>query len=207
MSPRLEPVTRLVIATRNPGKLAEFRRLFAAAPFEIASLIDFPAAPEVDETGASYAANALLKARSAAGATGLPSLGDDSGLEVDALGGRPALQSARYSGGGAEDNVRKLLAELSGVPPERRGARFRCVLAVAWPSGAELTAEGICEGVIAGEPRGDRGFGYDPIFLDPATGRSFAELGPEEKDRISHRARAARGCLALLPVLADHTRE
>jgi XTP/dITP diphosphohydrolase len=134
-------------------------------------------------------------------------MGDDSGLEVDALDGRPGVHSARYSGGGAEQNVRLLLEELNGLPPERRTARFRCVLAIALPNGEQFVSEGSCEGVIAPAPRGENGFGYDPVFIDPATGRTFAELGEAEKDAISHRGRAALGCLPMLRVLADQTRE
>jgi XTP/dITP diphosphohydrolase len=197
----------LVLATRNPGKVAELTRLLAGAPFRLEGLLAHPEAPEVAETGATYADNALLKARAVAQACGLPALADDSGIEVDALGGRPGVQSARYSGGGAADNVALLLRELRGVPPERRTARFRCVIAVVWPDGRERLVEGSCEGIIAEEPRGEGGFGYDPVFVDPGSGLTFAELSEERKNALSHRARAALSCLAMLRVLADQSRE
>lgn len=181
---------KILLATGNAGKISEFRALLLGLPLEIATLREHPEAPEVEETGDTYRANALAKARAAAEACGLPALADDSGLEVDALGGRPGVRSARYSGGGAEENVALLLRQLDGLAPDQRTARFRCVLALVWPGGDELVVEGTCEGRIAEAPRGGAGFGYDPIFVDPATGRTFAELPPGRKEATSHRARA-----------------
>lgn len=189
---------KLVLATRNAGKVAEFRRLLAGASFVIETLDEHPDAPEVEETAATYAENAAAKAIAVAAACGLPSLGDDSGLEVDALGGRPGVRSARYSGGGAAENVRLLLRELDGVPEAKRTARFRCALALAWPDGRVLAAEGTCEGRIATRASGAGGFGYDPIFVDPASGLTLAEVASARKDEISHRARACAALLARL---------
>jgi XTP/dITP diphosphohydrolase len=193
---------RIVLATRNAGKAAEFVRLLDGLPLAVEDLRQHPQAPEVEETGATYAENALAKARATAAACGLPALADDSGLEVDALDGRPGVHSARYSGGGAEENVRLLLRELQHVAPARRTARFRCVIAVVWPGGRELVVQGTCEGHIAEAARGLGGFGYDPVFVDPATGLTFAELPAATKNAISHRARACdelRRQLALAP--------
>lgn len=181
---------KLILATRNEGKIAELERLFASLPLTIETLHQHPEAPEVEEIGATYEANALAKARAVAQACGLPALADDSGLEVDALGGAPGVHSARYSGGDAAENVALLLRQLEGVPRARRGARFRCVLALVWPDGRSMTAAGVCEGEITEEARGAAGFGYDPVFLDPASGLTFAELGAEKKEAISHRTRA-----------------
>ena len=195
-------MTRLVLATRNPGKVAEFERLLAGSPFELESLRQYPEAPEVEETGATYADNALAKARAAALACGLAALGDDSGLEVDALGGRPGLHSARYSGGGAAENVALLLHQLGDTPVAERTARFRCVLAVVWPGGRELLVDGTSEGTIAAQPRGVGGFGYDPVFVDPASGLTFAELPAATKDGLSHRGRACAALRAAIATLA-----
>jgi XTP/dITP diphosphohydrolase len=158
----------------------------------------------VEEDGETFAANAAKKAREVAAAAGLPALADDSGLEVDALDGAPGVRSARYAGAGHDDaaNNRRLLAELAGVPTARRTARFRCAVALADPRGplgdtVEIR-EGACAGVILESPRGHNGFGYDPLFLYPELGRTFAELSLEEKGRLSHRARALA---AMLPVL------
>jgi XTP/dITP diphosphohydrolase len=186
---------RLVVASANPGKLREFRALLADMPFEVVSQTALGvAAPE--ETGASFLENALLKARHAALATGAAVVADDSGLEVDALGGAPGIYSARYAGPGADDaaNNAKLLAELSGIAPEMRSARYRCVL-VFLPAGSVPTptvAEGVWEGRIALEARGRGGFGYDPYFWLPSLGCSAAELDAGDKNRLSHRGQAMR---------------
>jgi XTP/dITP diphosphohydrolase len=158
----------------------------------IRTLAEFPTAPEVEEDGATCEANAIKKAVEIARATGVTAVADDTGLEVDALGGRPGPFAARYAGEGAtyEDNCRKLLQELAGVPHERRTARFLTVAAVASPDGAVQTTQGVLEGLITEACRGARGFGYDPVFYVPELGKTLAELAPEEKNRISHRAKA-----------------
>lgn len=193
--------TRLLLATRNRGKVAEFRALFAAVPaLELVGLDDVPPLPEVVEDGDSFEANAAKKALGIAQGSGLLVLADDSGLEVDALEGAPGVFSARFAGPGATDadNNRKLLDLLKDVAHERRTARFRCVLALAEPSTSHQGAavvrleHGVCEGRILFDPRGSHGFGYDPVFLPDGHERSMAEFEPEEKNRISHRARAAR---------------
>jgi XTP/dITP diphosphohydrolase len=175
-----------VVATRNPGKIAEIRALLGDLPCEF--LDRHPNAPAVEETGATFVENAKLKAVQTSVALGLPVLAEDSGIEVDALGGRPGARSARYSGGGDEENNRKLLRELEGVPKARRTCRYRC--AAAFASGDEVlfVTEGTFEGVVLREPRGRGGFGYDPLVWVPSLRRSVAELPPEEKNRISHRA-------------------
>jgi len=184
----------LVIATRNRGKLREIVRLLSGLPLRMCGLEEFPEAPVVEETGSTFEENARLKALSAARATGHLSLAEDSGLEVEALGGRPGVFSARYAGEGAtyEALCRKVLSELVGVPRERRRARFVCVVAAATPEGVLWTVEGTCAGYITEEMRGEGGFGYDPIFFYPPQGRTFAELSPEEKNEVSHRGRAFR---------------
>lgn len=191
---------RLVLASDNRGKLAEFQALLGDAWTLLPQgALDVPPA---EETGDTFTANALLKARHAARLTGLPALADDSGLEVDALGGAPGVRSARYAGEAADAtaNNRKLLEALAGVPQERRTARFRCVLALVRHAEdpAPLLAEGSWEGRIALAPRGAGGFGYDPVFIDVATGLVAAELDPAEKNARSHRGRAARALAVLL---------
>ncbi len=185
----------LVLATANAGKVRELRALLADLDIPIRTLADFPGAPSVAETAPSYLGNARAKAHAVASFCGLPALADDSGLEVDALGGAPGVRSARFAADalgetGDRANTALLLRRLEGVPDGRRTARFRCVVVVARPDGKELSAEGLCEGRIARDPRGDAGFGYDPVFVYPPLGRTFAELTSEEKDRVSHRARA-----------------
>ena len=184
---------RLVLASGNAGKLAEFRALLADAGHALLPQATL-CVEDIEETGLSFVENALLKARHAARATGLPALADDSGLCVDALGGAPGLYSARYAGGhgDAHANIERLLHELDGVPPERRGARFRCVIVLLRHAGdpEPLIAEGSWTGRILDAPRGAPGFGYDPVFLDPAHGLSAAELAPALKNRISHRGQA-----------------
>jgi XTP/dITP diphosphohydrolase len=192
---------RLVLATSNRGKLAELRALLAEwGPVEVLSLEAFPGTELPEERASSYAENAIAKAQAVAGATGLPALADDSGLEVDALGGGPGPRSARYAGPAATDaeRVARLLGTLRAVPEVERGARFRCVVALAWPDGRVETAEGECAGRIAAAPEGTGGFGYDPVFVAAELGRTFAAISSEEKRRVSHRARAVRALGARL---------
>ena len=169
-------------------------------PFQVRLLADYPGARLPEETGQTYAENALAKARAAAGFTGELSLGDDSGLEVDALGGEPGLYTARFGGAGLDDRGRwaLLLDRLRGVELAQRTARFRCVVALAGPGRAEQVVEGVAEGVIATAPRGSGGFGYDPVFFYPPLGRTFAEISDEEKARVSHRGRALAALRRLL---------
>jgi len=196
-------VEKLLIATNNPGKLKEYADLLAGLPVILTTPAHEGLLLEVDESGATFAENAILKARAYAKAGGLLTLADDSGLEVDALDGAPGVRSARYAGKGAsdEDRYRLLLGHLVDVPEGRRTARFRCVVAIATPEGDVHTAEGRCEGVIGFEPRGRHGFGYDPVFYLPDRGQTMAELPPEVKNQISHRARAARAALPILQQL------
>lgn len=181
----------LVIATKNAGKLLEFKQMLGGLPYRIMSLIDFPDI-DIREDGKSFDENALIKARTVAVQTGLLALGDDSGLEVEALGGKPGILTARYAGEGAsdEDNIKKLLSEMENVPWERRQARFVCSLALVFPEGGFFVERGFCNGIIAEKPRGEHGFGYDPVFYLPEYNKTMAELPDDEKNRISHRARA-----------------
>jgi len=189
------PLERLVIATANPGKLREFRSLLAGLPFEPVSQASLGIVP-VPETGTSFSSNALIKARHAAAEAGSAAIADDSGLEVDALGGAPGIYSARYAGEGADDaaNNAKLLAALAGMPLPQRRARYRCSLVfVAGPTDpSPLTAEGVWEGFILEVPRGAGGFGYDPYFWLPELGASAAEIDLGEKNRLSHRGTALK---------------
>ena len=209
-----EPPSRLVLATASRSKLAELARILAAGRVGVAlvGLDEFPGAPEVAETGATFTENALLKGRAIAQFTGLPAVADDSGLCVDALGGMPGVLSARWSGrhGDDEGNLRLVLGQLADVPDDRRGAQFRCAAALVLPSGREHISEGTVHGRLIREPRGSNGFGYDPIFVpdaselarggDPASaGLTTAEMTPDAKDAISHRGRALRG---LAPIIA-----
>lgn len=186
-------MTTFVLATANPDKAAEIRAILGAG----VELLPRPGnVGDVEETGATLVDNARLKAATLAEATGLPAIADDTGLEVDALDGAPGVHTGRYAGEAATyaDNVAKLLVALGGVTgPERRRARFRTVAMARWPDGAEVVTEGVVEGWIGDEARGERGFGYDPVFV-PAegNGRTFAEMGPEEKHDLSHRGRAFR---------------
>ena len=199
--------TRLVLATANPHKVIELSRILAASHvgIKLASLGDFPGAPGVAETGATFAENALLKARAVAAFTGLASVADDSGLCCDALHGMPGVLSARWSGAHADDasNLRLLLDQLSDVPDERRGAQFRCVAALVLPSGQEELSEGTLCGRLVRGPRGSNGFGYDPIFAPDGEERTTAEMSAAEKDAISHRGQALRG---LVPAIAKLVR-
>jgi len=194
-------VKRAVLASANPGKLRELAALVAPAGFALVSQSELGIEP-VAETGSTFLENALLKARHAARGAQLPALADDSGIEVDALGGRPGVHSARYAGEGASDaaNLALLLAELDGVPEARRSARYRCV--VVWVRDAEdpapLIGEGTWEGRIALTPRGSAGFGYDPAFIPAGGRRTAAELSTDEKNRVSHRAQAWHALVAAL---------
>lgn len=194
---------RLVFATHNRGKVAELRELLADLPIDVLSADDVPL-PAVVEDGDTFEANAIRKARAAAAATGLPALADDSGIEVDALGGAPGVHSARYAGVHGDDaaNNARLLADLEDVPDDRRTARFRAVLALC-DGDTVLTATGVCEGRVLRQPRGTGGFGYDPLFFVPELGATFAEVGVGTKGGCSHRARAMA---ALKPLLIDHFR-
>ncbi len=190
--------SRLLVATQNPGKKREYRELLAPLKATICYPDDVGIALDVREDGTTYVENALKKARSYASASGLLSIADDSGLEVDALEGAPGVHSARYAPGSDSDRVRALLRELSGVQWDERTARFRCVIVIVSPKGTVYRAEGVCEGVIACEPAGEGGFGYDPIFYLPELGRTMAELPRETKNSISHRAQAVRAALPTL---------
>lgn len=182
----------LVLATDNPDKAAEMARLLAGLPFALKSRADFPGLAPVAETAQTFAGNATLKAEATCAATGLCSLADDSGLCVDALDGAPGVVSARWAGPGCTyaDNNRKLLAALAKVPDGGRGARFVCWVAVARPGRATVTFDGFCTGQIPRAPKGNKGFGYDPVFFVPELGRTFGELDAGEKARVSHRALA-----------------
>ncbi|GIV59991.1 MAG: non-canonical purine NTP pyrophosphatase [Rhodothermaceae bacterium] len=187
----------IVLATRNPGKVRELRALLAGWPVVLRTAADFPGAPEVEEDAPTLEGNARKKALALHRHTGLPALADDTGLEVDALGGRPGVHSARFAGPGAGDaeNRARLLQELHGVPD--RTARFRTVLAFATDDGV-LCFEGICRGYILEKERGRGGFGYDPLFVPEGETRTFAELSPAEKNALSHRGKALRAWLAFL---------
>jgi len=191
---------KLLIATNNPAKLREYREILRDLPLVLTSLAQEGIDLVVKERGRSYAENAISKARAYARASGLLTLADDSGLEVKALDGEPGILSSRYAGPGASDEKRNqfLLHRLQGIPWERRRARFRCTIAIATPEGEVQIVEGTCEGVIALEPRGKHGFGYDPIFYLPQCGCTMAELPPEVKNRISHRAQAAQKAKRIL---------
>ena len=202
-APRLLSRPRLLLATGNPGKLVELRRILEAGQVEVelVGLDEFPGAPDVRETGATFAENAEIKARAMAEFSGLPAVADDSGLCVDALNGMPGVLSARWSGRHGDDaaNLRLVLGQLADVPDERRGAYFACTAALVLPSGREHLTEGTVHGRLLHEPRGENGFGYDPIFV-PDTGElTTAEMSAEDKDRISHRGKALR---LLAPVIA-----
>lgn len=194
---------RVVLATRNPAKRAELRRILASAraAVDVEDLGAYPDMPEVPETGLTFEENALLKARAVAAHTGRPAVADDSGLCVDALNGMPGVLSARWCGrhGDDEANLRLVLGQMADVPAERRGAHFTCAAALVLPSGAEHVHEAAVHGWLTCAPRGRRGFGYDPIFVPEGSERTTAEMTAEGKDEISHRGKALR---ALAPVIA-----
>jgi len=195
---------KLVFATRNRGKLRELRQLLLLDHLEILALDDIPGTPEVEEDGDTFAENATKKAREIMEATGLPALADDSGLEVDALGGAPGVHSARYAGEDAtdEDRISLLLSELQGIPYEQRTARFRCVVAFADPRdpGNVELQQGACEGHILTAPQGKNGFGYDPVFYVEHLKQTFAQIPAQQKNSISHRGRA-------MALMAEHLRQ
>ncbi len=197
-------MSRVVLATRNRKKLAELRDILleAGLDVELVSLDDVPDAPEVAETGLTFAENALLKACAAARASGLPAVADDSGICVDALNGMPGVFSARWAGRHGDDqaNLELLLEQVADVPDDKRGAHFACAAALVLPDGTERVVEGRVDGVLTRAPRGTNGFGYDPIFQPLGYTRTSAELSPEEKNAISHRGKAFR---ALAPIIAD----
>lgn len=194
------PAGRVVLATRNPGKVAELRALLRGV--ELVGLGDVPSYDEPAETGATFAENALIKARAAARATGLAAVADDSGLAVDALNGMPGVLSARWAGrhGDDEANLRLVLDQLADVPDERRGAAFVCAAAYVGTDGTVTVEEAAWRGRLVREPLGDNGFGYDPIFMPDGGTRTSAELDPEEKNAVSHRAQAFRALAARIRV-------
>ena len=185
---------KLVLATNNPHKIEEMTAILEGLDVEIVTRDAYPDFPDVEETGATLEENAILKAEAIYEFTGLPSMADDSGLEVDALDGIPGVNSARYAGPGCTfaDNNAKLLEALDGVPDEKRTARFRCVIAICFGKGVTKLAEGRIDGQITTDVRGRQGFGYDPIFLIPHLGLTFAEMPPDQKNSMSHRGRAVR---------------
>lgn len=191
---------RLLIATHNRGKLLEYRELLAGLPLELVTLDDVGLRDDVEENGATFAENARLKAVTYAHKSNLLTLADDSGLEVDALGGEPGIRSKRYAGENKSDaeRIAFLLNKLREVPREKRSARFRCAIAVASPEGRVWESQGTCEGEIIFAPRGTHGFGYDPVFYFPERGVTMAELPTAAKNKISHRARAAQGAREIL---------
>ncbi len=191
---------KLLLATNNAGKVKEFRSLLQGIPFELVTPQDLGIKTEVAETGATYEENARLKACALSKESDLLTLADDSGLEVDALNGEPGVMSARYAGKNASDTdrVKYLLSKIKDVPKEKRTARFRCIIAIAQPDGPVEFCEGECKGLIAFEPCGKNGFGYDPIFCFPKYGKTMAQLPIEIKNRISHRGRAAQKARLIL---------
>ena len=193
--------TQIILATRNKHKLQEFRDMLRDSEVDILPCDAFPGCPDVEEDGATFAENALKKARAIARHTGRITIADDSGLEVDALGGLPGLYSARFAGEPADDrrNNEKLLRELARVPDEKRGAQFKCVIAIVDARGKEKVVEGVCRGVIIRELKGVQGFGYDPLFVDTASGLAFAEMDAGDKNCISHRCRAIQALKKILP--------
>lgn len=198
---------RLLLATSNPGKRAEFQELLGDIPYQLTGLLDEGIDFEVAESGTSYEENARRKAEQYAQASGLLTLADDSGLEVDALGGQPGHLSARYGGPGLPDaeRVELLLRNLAEVPQEKRTARFVCVIAIAHPEKPTRTVRGECYGIITEQPRGANGFGYDPVFLFPPLGKTLAEVTSQEKHAVSHRGNAVGAARALLLKIAAQT--
>ena len=192
---------RLLVATNNLGKLEEYQHLLCDLPLEITSLRQEEIDYEPEETGVTFEENAVLKANAFAERSGLLTLADDSGLEIDRLGGAPGVHSARYGGTRRGEDVRRyelVLRQLEGVPQAERTGRFRCVVALATPEGHVATAEGAIEGLIAFEPQKKHGFGYDPIFFIPEFSCTITQLPPKTKNRISHRARAARAAVPII---------
>jgi XTP/dITP diphosphohydrolase len=184
---------KILLATNNRAKVKEYTKLLQGIPYRIVSLEDMHISEQVEETGTSFEENAILKAKRYAELSGLTTIADDSGLEVDALGGEPGVRSARYAGEGASDKERIdfLLNKLVDVPWEKRLAQFRCVIAIAYPDGEVQICQGQCRGILTFKPLGDNGFGYDPIFYLPDLHKTMAELSMSEKNVISHRGQAA----------------
>jgi XTP/dITP diphosphohydrolase len=195
----------VIIATKNPGKAREFEQIFTPRGIVVKTLLDFPEIPDVEETGTTFEENAILKADAVSRALNKMVIGDDSGLMVDALEGRPGIYSARYAGEPKNDqaNTNKLLNELTGIPDDRRSARFYCALAVAVPNQKPITVSGTCEGRILEEQRGSNGFGYDPVFYVPEKGLAMAELSSDEKNKISHRANALKKLEVILDSILE----
>ena len=202
-------IPKLLLATRNLAKVKEYSLLFQGAPFHLTTLAEEGINMEVGEIGHTLEENAKLKATAYAWGKQFPVVADDSGLEVDALGGEPGSLSARYGGKDMADKekIALLLSRLEGVPWERRSARFRCIIAIALRERIVELCEGDCQGIIAFEPRGDQGFGYDPIFYLPGLDKTMAELPVEEKNRVSHRGKAAQKALQVLEYLWQETRK
>lgn len=199
----------VIIATKNPGKAKEFEHIFAKRGMAVRTLLDFPEIPDVAETGTTFEENATLKAESVSQFLNKMVIGDDSGLMVDALEGRPGIYSARYAGEPKNDqnNTNKLLSELKGVREDKRTARFYCALAVAIPGKETFTVSGTCEGRILEEQRGTNGFGYDPVFYVPEKNAAMAELSADEKNKISHRANALKKLDSVLDSLLERVDE
>lgn len=199
---------RLLVASANPGKIAEYRSLLDGVDCDLVSMADAGIIVDIEETGATYEENARIKATVCAESSGLVTLADDSGLEVDALGGEPGVYSARYAGDDASDEQRVsyLLSKMDGVPPEQRTARFVCVIAIAVPGEDVTFCRGECHGRIVEDPRGTLGFGYDPAFFMPDLGKTVAELTPDVKNRVSHRGRAAAEARKVLHEFIDEGR-
>ena len=197
--------SKLLIATRNPGKVLEYQHLLRDVPVQLVSLDDLGITEEVEETGDTFRENAWLKAHTYSALGGVLTLSDDSGLEVDALGGAPGVHSARYGGAACASDTERvdlLLSNLAGVPWEQRTARFRCFIAICRPGGVEVSVVGSVAGMIQYEPQGDGGFGYDPVFYLPSFAQTIAQIPMEEKNRISHRADAAHRAVPALQRLA-----
>lgn len=180
---------KLVLATNNKGKVVEIKQKLKNFPFIIESLQDYPQIPEIEENGNTFLENSIIKATTVTSFTGLPALADDSGLEIDYLNGSPGIFSSRW-GKNDDERISRVLKELEGIPEEQRQARFICVMSLATPKNKIYSSEGVCEGKIGFQPRGHAGFGYDPIFIPDGYNHTFAEIGEEEKNRISHRAKA-----------------
>ncbi|NWQ42927.1 XTP/dITP diphosphatase [Bacillus sp. EB106-08-02-XG196] len=196
----------VIIATKNPGKAREFEHIFAPRGIEVKTLLDYPEMEDVEETGTTFEENAALKAEAVSKQLNKMVIGDDSGLIVDALEGRPGIYSARYAGEEPKDdqkNLEKVLNELQGVSEENRTARFYCALAVAWPGNETITVYGTCEGRILEEQRGTNGFGYDPVFYVPEKASAMAELSSDEKNKISHRANALKKLEGILDSIVE----
>jgi XTP/dITP diphosphohydrolase len=191
----------LIVATRNKGKIREIREALKGLGLQIYTLGDFPGAPEIEEDGKSFAENALKKARFYSNYFGKLTMTDDSGLEVECLRGLPGIYSARYAGEKAtpQENNEKLLREMEGISLSKRGAKFRCVMAIVSPDGREAIAEGSCRGAIGFKEKGRKGFGYDPLFILPRYGKTMAELSLEEKNKMSHRGKALRKLRKIIP--------